>query len=126
MHDLLYLRRSQWVPAEEVRAFFNTFASELGLDLARFTKDMDGEEVARRIAADQDRGASLGIDRTPVVFINGKKVELLPSPRMACARRLMRCLAPEDVRPWQQEDIGCHCVRCANPIPFQSSWCFSR
>lgn len=80
MYDLLYLKRSNWVSAEDVRVFFNTYASELGLDLERFAKDMDGDEVARRIAADEDRGASLGIDRTPVVFINGKKVEFSPQP----------------------------------------------
>jgi protein-disulfide isomerase len=80
MHDLLYLRRANWVRADDVRAFFITCASELGLDLERFTKDMDGDEVAKRIAADEDRGASLGIDRTPVVFINGKKVEFSPQP----------------------------------------------
>ena len=80
MHDLLYLKRSNWVHAEDVRAFFNTCASDLRLDLERFTKDMDGDDVAKRIAADEDRGASLGIDRTPVVFINGKKVEFTPQP----------------------------------------------
>ena len=80
MHDLLYLRRANWIRADDVRAFFITCASELGLDLERFTKDMDGDEVAKRIAADEDRGASLGIDRTPVVFINGKKAEFSPQP----------------------------------------------
>ena len=80
MYDLLYLRRSNWVRADDVRAFFITCASELKLDLERFKKDMDGEEVAKRIAADEDRGASLGIDRTPFVFINGKKVEFSPQP----------------------------------------------
>ena len=80
MYDLLYLRRSNWVRADDVRAFFITCASELKLDLERFTKDMDGDEVAKRIAADEDRGASLGIDRTPVVFINGKKVDFSPQP----------------------------------------------
>jgi protein-disulfide isomerase len=80
MHDLLYLRRSEWAQADDVRTFFKTGATELGLDLDRFTKDMDGDEVAKRIAADEDRGASLGIDRTPVVFINGKKIEFSPQP----------------------------------------------
>jgi protein-disulfide isomerase len=80
MHDLLYLRRSKWIRADDVRAFFNTCATELGLDLERFGKDMDGEAVAKRIAADEDRGASLGIDRTPAVFINGKRIELSPQP----------------------------------------------
>jgi len=41
---------------------------------------MEGDEVAKRIAADEERGASLGIDRTPVVFINGKRVEFSPQP----------------------------------------------
>lgn len=55
---------------------FNLLASELGLDTEQFKKDMDGAEVARRIAADEERGAAFGIDRTPVVFINGKRSEL--------------------------------------------------
>jgi protein-disulfide isomerase len=83
MYDMLYIRRSQWVNQEDVRAFFNACASELGLDLERFKKDMDDEAVARRIMADQARGDSLGIDRTPTVFVNGKKVELSPRPEEA-------------------------------------------
>lgn len=83
MHDLLYLRRSKWVSAEDVRAFFHECASELGLDLERFARDMEGAVVARRIAADEERGASLGVDRTPIVFVNGKRVELSPRPEEA-------------------------------------------
>jgi protein-disulfide isomerase len=80
MHDMLYLRRSNWIRADDVRPFFQTCAGELGLDLDRFSKDMDGAVVARRIAADEERAASLGIDRTPVVFINGKRIEFSPQP----------------------------------------------
>jgi NhaA family Na+:H+ antiporter len=80
MHDMLYLRRAKWIKADDVRAFFNTCATELGLDLAKFAKDMEGAEVAKRIAADEERGASLDIDRTPVVFINGKRIEFSPQP----------------------------------------------
>jgi protein-disulfide isomerase len=95
MHDLLYLKRSQWVRADDVRGFFKTCASELGLDLERFTKDMDGEEVAKRIAADDERGASLGIDRTPVVFINGKKVEFSPQPEDGLREEIAAVLGPK-------------------------------
>jgi protein-disulfide isomerase len=94
MHDLLYLRRSAWIREEDVRAFFKACASELGLDLERFLKDMDGEEVTRRIAADDDRGASLGIDRTPTVFINGKKVELSPQPEQGLRAEIDAALGP--------------------------------
>jgi protein-disulfide isomerase len=74
MHDTLYRNRLTWVPADYVRPNLNNYATELGLDLERFKTDMDGEAVAKRIAADQDRGDSLNIDRTPVIFINGEQI----------------------------------------------------
>jgi protein-disulfide isomerase len=74
MHDILYRDRATWVPADYVRPYLNDYATELRLDIDRFKTDMDGEEVAKRIAADQDRGESLGIDRTPVLFVNGEKL----------------------------------------------------
>lgn len=74
MHDTLYKNRALWAPAAYIRPLLNDYAAELGLNVDRFKADMDGEEVARRIAADQDRGASLGIDRTPAIFINGEQV----------------------------------------------------
>jgi protein-disulfide isomerase len=74
MHDLLYRNRAAWVPADYVRPYLNDYATELRLDVDRFKIDIDGEAVAKRIAADQDRGESLGIDRTPVLYVNGQKV----------------------------------------------------
>ncbi|HEY8835015.1 MAG TPA: hypothetical protein VIM09_05475, partial [Chthoniobacterales bacterium] len=46
------------------------------LDVERFNKDIAGEEVAKRVAADRERSAALGLDRTPVVFINGQRAQL--------------------------------------------------
>jgi protein-disulfide isomerase len=77
MHDTLYRNRATWVSAQYVGPYLNDYASEIGLDLERFKADLDGGQVAQRIAADQDRGDSLGIDRTPVLFLNGEK--LLPT-----------------------------------------------
>jgi protein-disulfide isomerase len=74
MHDVLYRNRASWVPADYVRPYLNDYATELRLDVDRFKNDMDGQEVAQRIAADQDRGESLAIDRTPVLFVNGQSV----------------------------------------------------
>jgi protein-disulfide isomerase len=74
MHDTLYRNRATWVPADYVGPYLNNYATELGLDLDRFKADMDGEQVAKRIAADQDRGESLSVDRTPVLFINGEHI----------------------------------------------------
>ncbi|MDQ6623890.1 MAG: DsbA family protein [Verrucomicrobiota bacterium] len=76
MHDLLYLSRSRWVHGGDIRDVFRTFADRLGIDVARFEKDMDGPEVAKRIAADRERAASLGLDRTPALFLNGRRLQL--------------------------------------------------
>jgi predicted DsbA family dithiol-disulfide isomerase len=48
------------------------------LDLERFKKDMDGEEVTKRLAADRERVASLELDRTPTVFVNGDRITTRP------------------------------------------------
>jgi protein-disulfide isomerase len=74
MHDALYRNRATWVPADYVRPYLNDYARELQLDVDRFKEDMDGAQVTARLAADWSRGDSLGIDRTPVVFVNGVKV----------------------------------------------------
>jgi protein-disulfide isomerase len=76
MHDLLYLQRATWVRSDDPRVQFNEFARRLQLDVERFRKDIDGEEVAKRVTADRERSAALGIDRTPVVFINGQRSQL--------------------------------------------------
>ena len=56
---------------------------------------MDGEEVAKRIAADEDRGASLGIDRTPVVYINGKRMAFTPQPEDGLRAEIEAVLGPK-------------------------------
>jgi len=74
MHDMLYRNRDSWVPGLYIGPLLNDYAAELHLDVDRFKADMDGDEVTKRLAADWDRGESLGIDRTPVLFLNGAKV----------------------------------------------------
>ncbi len=74
MHDTLYRNRATWVPAAYVRPYLNDYARDLQLDVDRFKEDMDSPQVASRLAADWERGDSLGIDRTPVVFVNGVKI----------------------------------------------------
>ena len=75
MHDLLYLNRAKWLRSSDVHESLKSFASQMGLDLAKFDRDMAGTEVAARLQADASRGESLKIDRTPAVFVNGRRVE---------------------------------------------------
>src|SRR6478735_6320196 len=76
MHDLLYLQRAKWTRAADPKTEFSEFARSLELDVDRFNKDFAGAEVAGRVTADRERSAALVLDRTPVIYINGRKVDL--------------------------------------------------
>lgn len=76
MHDVLYLQRTAWIKSADPNEAFNEFARSLDLDVERFKKDINGPEVAQRVAADRERSAALGLDRTPVIFVNGRRVDL--------------------------------------------------
>ena len=74
MHDQLYRGQKSWERAGDVRAAFAAYARSLGLDAERFARDMNGGEVDTRISADLERARSLGVDSTPVLFVNGRKL----------------------------------------------------
>jgi protein-disulfide isomerase len=56
------------------RASLEKYAGELGLDLARFKADLDAHRYKARIEADTQEGTDLGVNGTPAVFINGRKI----------------------------------------------------
>lgn len=78
MHESLYADRYIWIGAGDTRAALVLCASHLELDLERFKKDLDGDEVSKRIAADRERYESLELTRTPAVFINGDQLMTAP------------------------------------------------
>jgi protein-disulfide isomerase len=75
MHDVLYREQEAWTKAPNVREMFESYAGTIGLDLDKFRKDMDGEEVKARVDADRQRGESLGIQITPTLFINNQPLD---------------------------------------------------
>lgn len=72
MHDELYRNQKEWAKSGNARTIFESYARSIGLDLARFTRDMDGADVDARTVADHERGESLGVMGTPAFFLNGQ------------------------------------------------------
>ena len=72
MHDVLYREQSVWSKAADVRPLFNSYAAMLGLNVDRFSKDMESDAVKRRVAADQEQGERLGVTVTPTIFLNNR------------------------------------------------------
>lgn len=74
MHDAIFA--TQDLLSEEL---ILGHAKALGLDLARFKKDLDDPEIAKRVEASRAEGMSFGIDSTPSFLINGRPYHLARS-----------------------------------------------
>jgi len=84
MHDLLYEHQNDWKKEFDVRPIYEGYAKQIGLDVDRYKRDLEGDFVAQRIFADGKRGHSLGVKGTPTVFLNGREVpfENLPAEKL--------------------------------------------
>lgn len=56
------------------------YARDLDLDIARFVECLGSEAARARVERDAREGAKLGIESTPTLFINGRRIEGAPSP----------------------------------------------
>ncbi|MGE5788221.1 MAG: DsbA family protein [Myxococcales bacterium] len=57
------------------RASLEKFAGELGLKVDAFKKALDDKTYAAQVDADMKMGTDVGVQGTPSMFINGKKVQ---------------------------------------------------
>ncbi len=69
MHDKLFENNT----ALE-RPSLEKYAQELGLDLGKFKADLDSGKFKSVIEAETKEGSTLGVNGTPAVFINGRKI----------------------------------------------------
>ena len=67
MHDKIFSQQRSMSPAKYLE-----YASEIGLDMDRFSKDLKGDVVQGRINGDKKEAADLGVTGTPGFFINGR------------------------------------------------------
>ena len=68
MHDKLYAG----FPDLSRKTVFG-YAKSLGLDMNRFTSDVDGHKFAARVHAEEQEGIDAGVGGTPTFYIDGKK-----------------------------------------------------
>lgn len=75
MHDYIFGRQSEWsfqgtTPVKT----FEGYAKAVGLDDARFNACLESEKYADIVTANHMLGEKLGVDATPTVIINEKKI----------------------------------------------------
>lgn len=74
VHDALFAAGSR-----DPRATIQAIAAREGLDMARLDGDLKSAATRAKILADVELGRRWGVDRTPAIFVNGRRA---PSPRM--------------------------------------------
>lgn len=73
MHDLLYDYQNDWVPSSNPLTFFDTYASQLGLNVTQFNKDYSSNQVDNAINADLNAFNQTGDQMaTPTFILDGK------------------------------------------------------
>ena len=92
MHDMIFENQRTWHSAFDTRPIFEDYAGKIGLDIARFRRDIASSAVDQRIALDGRRATALGVNGTPTVFMNGREVPF-------------ESLPPEKLRPLIQAEL---------------------
>jgi protein-disulfide isomerase len=70
MHDWIFAHQSTMERQDLIKG-----AGEIGLDVPKFTADIDSGAYKAIIDSDREEGLGLGVDGTPTFFINGHKVQ---------------------------------------------------
>lgn len=69
MHDKLFANQRALSPDN-----LKQYAQEIGLDVAKFEKEMTSPEVQKQIDADMKLAQEADVRGTPTLFLNGKRV----------------------------------------------------
>lgn len=74
MHDRLYRNQKEWSELQDPKPIFIEYARQIGLNIDQFTRDLGSNLIDQRISADAQRGASVGVNGTPTVFLDSHMV----------------------------------------------------
>lgn len=77
MHDLLFQNQNAWssLPITQSQTLFETYASQIDLNIDQYKQDYSSSEVADRINIDVNSATKLEITSTPTLLLNGNKID---------------------------------------------------
>lgn len=73
MHELLFANKDALA-----RSDFQKYAGGIGLDLQKFNAAFDSEATKKVVAADIAQADTLGLEYTPLLYVNGREMTLNP------------------------------------------------
>ncbi len=75
MYDKLFGNQQDWAEASNPMKVFETYAKQLGLNVAQFKKDFSSSAVNDAVQADLAAGKKIGVKATPTFVLNGKVID---------------------------------------------------
>lgn len=75
MHDLLYQNQTSWQSSTNVIRDFESFATQIGLDIPKYKIDYASAATNSAIQADIKTGQEKKVTGTPTFFLDGKQIE---------------------------------------------------
>lgn len=79
MHDKLYETQDTWSTSDKPLDLFVGYALGLGLDVNKFKDDVNNNKYQDKITQDYQDGVAVGLRATPTFFINGQRLEGVPT-----------------------------------------------
>jgi protein-disulfide isomerase len=80
MHDMLYERQKSWETSPNAAQIFEDYATELGLNIDQFKRDVSSSAVSDIINSDIKAAQNLRATGTPTMVLDGKMIELPNNP----------------------------------------------
>jgi len=81
MHDKLFETQTSWSSSKEPLETFRGYAKDLKLDMDKFNSDFDATSTLDTINKVKSAGSAAGVESTPTMFLNGKKIDAPRSPQ---------------------------------------------
>jgi protein-disulfide isomerase len=80
-HDLVFANQSQWSESGDAADLFEGYAQQAGLDRAAFSQCLRSDKYQKEVSESYELGNTLGVNSTPSLFLNGKKIANPPQSR---------------------------------------------
>lgn len=76
MHDLLFERQGEWahLPVDQMPQVLAGYAKELGLNVDRFTRDLQAHTFQAKVTGQYQDATAMGLPGTPSFILNGRFV----------------------------------------------------
>jgi protein-disulfide isomerase len=78
-HDRLYQQQGRWARERNPSGMFVDYARQLGLDAGAFESCLRSDRFATEVSHSMALAESLGVQGTPSLFVNGKRLPNVPS-----------------------------------------------